>query len=134
MSGSELLWRIILCEVIILLMVLGVLLVLLVWWLLRKLVVVPTLSVATDKAAYFRGETVEISGILMSGTTPLPSQAVGLTILPPSGDAYSLPSVTTDTEGKFTASWEIPSDAVEGKHGVVAISAGVTATTTFTLE
>ena len=121
------------CEVVILLAVLGVLLILLVWWLLRKLVVVPSLSVATDKASYFRGETVQISGSLQQNGNPLANQTLGLTVRPPTGDAYSLPSVTTDTEGKFVASWDIPSDAIAGGYTVEATSAGVSATATFTL-
>ena len=134
MMNGELLWRIILCELIILLAVLGVLLILLVWWLLRKLVVVPALAVATDKASYFREETVQISGLLQQNGSPLANQTVGLTVKPPTGDAYSLPPVTTDTEGKFTASWAIPSDAVGGQYAVEAASAGVKATATFTLK
>ena len=134
MNGADLLWRIILAELVIVLAVLGVLLVLLVWWLLRKLVVVPTLTVATDKASYFRGETVGISGSLKSNGNPLPNQTVGLAVQPPTGDAYSLPSVTTDADGNFTSSWEIPADAVGGAYTLVATSVGVSNTTTFTLS
>ena len=115
-----------------LLAVLCALLVLLVWWLLRKLVVVPRLSVATDKDTYLRGETVQISGSVISNGNPLADQSVGLAIQPPTGDAYSLPSVTTDAEGKFAASWDIPSDAVAGLYTVEAASVGASATTAFT--
>ena len=134
MNGTDLLWRIIMSEVIILLAALVVLVVLLVWWLLRKLVVVPALSVAVDKASYFREETVGISGSLLSNGNPLAGQTVGLAVQPPTGDAYSLPSVTTDAEGNFTASWKIPADAVGGSYVLTAASVGVGDTTTFTLE
>lgn len=115
-----------------LLAVLCALLILLVWWLLRKLVVVPKLSVATDKDTYLREEIAQITGSLVSNGNPLADQSVGLAIQPPTGDAYSLPSVTTDAEGKFTASWDIPSDTVAGLYTVEAASVGVSATTTFT--
>ena len=130
----ELLWTIIMWEVVILLAVLIVLLILLVRWLLRKLVVVPNLQVATDKASYFREETVQISGSLKTDGNPLPNQTVGLAVQPPTGDAYSLPSVTTDAEGNFTASWQIPAEAVGGSYVLAAISVGVSNTTTFTLK
>jgi len=133
-GNAELLWRIILAELVIVLAVLCVLLILLVWWLLRKLVVVPTLTVATDKASYFREETVQISGSLKSNGNPLPNQTVGLAVQPPTGDAYSLPSVTTDADGNFSASWQIPADGVGGSYVLTATSVGVSATTTFTLK
>ena len=132
--NADLLWRIILAELVIVLAVLCVLLVLLVLWLLRKLVVVPTLTVATDKASYFRGETVQISGSVKINGNPLANQTVALAIEPPTGDAYSLPSVTTDADGNFTSSWEIPADAVAGSHALVAASVGVGAAATFTLK
>jgi len=128
------LWRIIMCEVVILLAVLCVLLILLIWWLLRKLVVVPQLTVATDKTSYFREETVQISGLLTSNGNPLANQPVGLAIQPPTGDAYSLPSVTTDADGKYSASWQVPADAEVGSYVLTAAGAGVSATATFTLK
>lgn len=136
MNGIDLLWRIIACEVIIILGLLGVLLVLLVWWILRKLVVVPVvpvITVATDKTEYVKGETVQISGMLTSDGTPLPNETVGLAIEPPIGDVYSLPPVFTDAEGKFSASWQVPADAVAGAYVLTATSVGVSATATFTL-
>jgi len=134
MNAAELLWRIIMSELVMILGVFGVLLALLVWWLLRKLVAVPVITVDTDKDAYLRGETVDISGSLMVGTAPLVNQPVGLSIKPPTGDAYSLPSVNTDAQGNFTASWQVPADAVIGSYVLTATGAGVSATATFTLK
>lgn len=134
MNGIELLWRIIMFELIILLAVLGVLVVLLIWWLLRKLVVVPTVTVATDQASYGRGETVGISGSVMDGTNPLPGETVALTVQPPTGDAISLPSATTDSDGNFSASWVVPIDAEAGSYELFATCLGVGDTTTFTLK
>jgi len=126
--------EIILAELIVILALVTILLVLLIWWLIRKLVVVPALTVQTDKAEYMRGETVQISGSLMDGTTPLAGKQVALAIQPPTGDAYSLPSVTTGTDGKFASSWTVPADAVGGDYGLVAGAMGVSATTTFKLK
>jgi len=134
MDGVDLLWRIIASELIIVLGVLGVLLALLVWWLLRKLVAVPGITVATDAPAYLKGATVAISGSLMADGVPLANRPVGLSIKPPTGDAYSLPPVTTDAEGKFTASWQVAADAESGSYVLTATSVGVSATATFTLK
>ena len=131
---AGLLWRIILGEVAVLLALLVILIVLLIWLLLRKLVVVPDISVATDKSSYFREESVQISGTLTSNGNPLIGQTVGLAIEPPTGDAYSLPSVVTDADGKFTASWQVPADAVGGSYTLTVASVGVSGTTTFTLR
>ena len=60
-------------------------------------------------------------------------ELVSLTISPPSGDAYALPQVTTDIDGKFTTSWVVPSDAVDGLHTLTVSAMGVMGETTFTL-
>lgn len=132
MIGTDLLWRIILSEVTILLAVIIILVIIIIWLLMRKIVVVPAISVATDKSSYFREETVQVSGSLTSNGNPLAGQTVGLTIQPPSGDAYSLPQVVTDADGNFTASWVIPVDAVAGSHVLTVASAGVSGTAAFT--
>jgi len=134
MNTGDLLLRIIMSETIILLGLLAVLLILLVWWLMRKLVAVPAITVATDKALYLAGETVGISGVLTADGKPLEGRTVGLSIQPPTGDAYSLPPATTNAEGKFTASWAIPSDAEAGSYVLTATSVGASATATFTLK
>lgn len=126
--------KIITGEIVVLLALLVVIFILVIWLLLRKLVVVPTLSVAADKSSYFREESVQISGTLTSNGSPLIGQAVGLAIEPPTGDAYSLPEATTDAEGNFSASWQVPPDAVAGPYTLTAASVGVGGTTTFTLR
>jgi len=130
---TDLLLRIILGEVVVALAILIVLLILLVWWLLRKIIVVPTITVATDKNAYFRGETVAISGDLLSDANPIPDQAVALAIKPPIGDVYSLPSVTTDEKGHFASGWVVPAGAIAGSYLLTAAALGVSASKTFTL-
>lgn len=118
-------------EWMVVLVLVMVLLALLVWW-LGKIVVVPTLTVTTDKDSYYRGDTVTISGTLLNGLTPIPNQQVSLAIKPPTGDAYSLPPATTDTNGHFTATWTVPADAVGGTYNVTATALGMSATKTFT--
>ena len=132
--GMPLLEDIILAEIAACLAVFFVLLMLLVWWLLRKIVVVPTLTVATDKDAYFRDEPVGISGSLKSDGDPIPNQSVGLAIKPPVGDIFSVPGVSTDADGNFTGSWDVPVDAETGAYELTASALGVSATKTFTLE
>jgi len=129
-----LLMEILLAELVVVLALVIVLLILLVWWLLRKIVLVPTLTVAVDKAEYLRGEVVNISGSLMDGTTPLAGKSVALAVVPPTGDAYSLPPATTDNNGAFSSKWGVPADAVGGTYGVVAGAMGVSATKAFKLK
>ena len=131
--SSAFLMTVILNEIIIVLMLLIVIQILLVWWLVRKLVVVPTISVATDKDSYFRGGSVAISGSLVSNGNPVPNQSVALAIQPPTGDAYSLPGVTTDAEGNFTSSWTVPAEAAAGSYVLTATALGVSAAKAFTL-
>jgi hypothetical protein len=134
MNTGDILWRIIMGETIILFGLLGVLLMLLIWWLLRKLVAVPAITVATDKSLYLRSESLKISGTLTADGQPLADRIVGLSIKPPTGDAYGLPTATTDAEGNFSAPWVIPADAVAGSYVLTATSAGASATATFTLK
>jgi len=126
--------RIILSETVLLLGVLAILLMLLIWWLLRKLVAVPAITVATDKPLYLRGESMKIAGLLTADGQPLEGRTVGISIQPPTGDAYGLPTVTTDAKGQFSAPWVVPADAQAGSYKLTATSVGASATATFTLK
>lgn len=108
------------------------LLLIIVAWLIWKIVVVPTLTVATDKAGYDRSETVHISGNLSDATGPLSGRAVKPAIEPPIGDAYVLPELTTDASGDYSADWEVPDDAVAGTYTLAVAALGVLASKTFT--
>lgn len=133
--GTELLWRIILGETIVLLAAVIILILLYIWLTMRKIVEVPTITVATDQTQYFREETVQIDGTLeTSGGNPLAGETVGITIEPPTGDSYNLSPVVTDVDGKFTASWQVPADAVIGDYTLYVASCGVGGTATFTLK
>jgi len=93
--------------------------------------VVPTLTVATAKAKYLHGETVEISGALSEEGSPVAGQTIDVKIKYPDGTEVDLPDVTTDDEGKYANSWVVPSDAPPGTYTVTATGYGVSATTTF---
>lgn len=95
---------------------------------------VPTLTVTTDKAEYVRGETVKVSGTLTDGTNPLAGKTVSITIEPPSGDAYGLPDVTTDTNGAYSANWVVPANAIGGNYTAIASAMGVWASKAFKLR
>jgi len=97
-----------------------------------KSILVPTLAVAIDKDSYDRTETVQITGSVKQGTTPLANKTVKISIQPPAGgDAYSLPDVLTDASGVYTSTWEIPDDAVGGTYTLVVTCLGMLASKTF---
>lgn len=126
--------RIVLGEVVVILGLLIMFLLLHIWLLLRKIVVVPTLTVAVDKPSYFKSEPVKISGSLKTDGTAMPGQTIALSIKPPIGDLYSLPDAITDINGDFSADWQVPDDAEVGSYTLTATAVGVMATATFTLK
>jgi hypothetical protein len=130
---NDVLFQIIMGEIVVALAITIILLILLVWWLLRKLVVVPTITVTTDKTSYYKGETVQITGSLKSNSNPITNETVALAITPPTGDIFSLPNVTTNADGNFASSWVVPADAAAGSYVLTATALGVSATKTFTL-
>lgn len=89
-------------------------------------VVVPSLTVVVDLATYLHGDTVQISGALVENDVGV----AGATVLLSLPDGTS-PNVTTDKDGKYSASWVVP-DSVSGVLTVTATAMGITATTTFT--
>lgn len=102
-------------------------------YLLWKKVFTPTLSVATDKGEYVKNETVGISGSLTGfGGAPISGETVTITVTPPSGSDYIVPDATTQADGTFSATWDVPSDAVDGTYTLTVVSMGVLSDTTFT--
>lgn len=99
----------------------------------RKRIVVPNLTVKVDKASYLHGDTVQISGQLIEAGSPVTSETVSTKVTDPNGNATSLPDTQTDTNGAFSNSWVVPSDAASGTWTVEVTALGVTATTSFTL-
>jgi len=125
--------KIILGEVAVLLALLILVLLIHIWLLLRKKIVVPELTVATDKPSYDHTEDVNISGTLKEDGQPMAGKTISIKIVPPEGEEIELADVQTDEEGEYAAVWDIPVDAVPGTYKVEATGMGVTATTTFTL-
>lgn len=115
-----------------------VLLVILIWLLLRKKVVVPNLTVAVDKPSYLHGAPVQIRGTLTENDEPVEGEEIAIkikgppTVEDPEGKIWDLESVTTDEEGKYAQTWEIPSEGPPGTYTLTASGLGVFDTTTFT--
>jgi len=102
---------------------------------LGKIVYDATLTIATDKNLYARGEDTDITGHLeTTGGVPLVGKAVSIVVNPPVGDAYVLPIAITDASGNFQVSpaWVVPSGAELGVYTLSAASEGQTANATFT--
>ena len=97
-----------------------------------KYVIIPSISVTTDKASYDRSETVAIGGVLTDqGGNGIPGKAVAIAIEDPDGQVYPPLSATTGTGGNYTADWEIPDDADGGTYTVTASALGISASKTF---
>jgi len=106
--------------------------IILIIWLIWKTVYEPSLVVSVDKPEYQKGEEITISGTLTKTTgDPLPGKPISLAVQPPSGDAYTLPSVMTEVDGSFTSSWIVEPDTVLGEHTLTARYLLVSAQTTF---
>lgn len=120
-------------EAIVALALVIIVLLLIIWWLLRKHVVVPELTVATDKPSYDHTEDVKISGTLKENDEAMSGKTISIKIIPPESDEIALGDVQTNEEGEYIATWDVPVDAAPGTYKVEATGMGVTATTTFTL-
>ncbi len=101
-------------------------------WLILKYVIIPSISVTTDKGSYDRSETVTIGGVLADqGGNGIPGKTVAIAIEDPSGQVYPGISAVTDSNGNFEATWEIPDDADGGNYTVSATALGISASKTF---
>ena len=97
---------------------------------LLGIVVIPSITVAVDELEYQPDDTVSITGVL-AGHDPQ-TQTVNSIISPPTGDDYIGPSTTPLSNGDYSTSWIVPSDAIEGTYTLtVSAGGGLTATTTF---
>ncbi len=108
------------------------LLLIVILWLIAKYVIIPSISVTTDKGSYDRSETVTIGGVLtdMAGD-PIPAKTVLIAIEDPSGQVYPGLTAVTDPNGNYAATWEIPDDADGGNYTVSATALGISASKTF---
>ncbi len=107
-------------------------LLLIIIWLILKYVIIPSISVTTDKGSYDRSETVTIGGVLADqGGNGIPAKTVAIAIEDPSGQVYPGLTAVTDADGNYTATWEIPDDADGGNYTVSATALGISASKTF---
>ena len=101
-------------------------------WISLKYVIIPSISVTTDKGSYDRSETVAIEGVLADqGGTAIPSKTVTIAIEDPSGQVFPGLSAVTGADGNYEASWEIPDDADGGNYTVSVSALGISASKTF---
>ena len=107
-------------------------LLLIIIWLILKSVIIPSISVTTDKGSYDRSETVTIGGVLTDqGGNGIPAKTVVIAIEDPSGQVYPGLTAVTDPNGNYAATWEIPDDADGGNYTVSATALGISASKTF---
>ncbi len=101
-------------------------------WLILKYVIIPSITVFTDKGSYDRSETVAVTGVLTDqGGNGIPAKTVAIAIEDPSGQVYPGLTAVTDADGKYDATWEIPDDADGGNYTVSATALGISASKTF---
>ena len=111
-------------------MIVGIIAIIL--WLILKYVIIPSISVTTDKASYDRSETVVIGGVLTDqGGNGIPAKTVAIAIEDPAGQVFPALSAVTDSNGNYTADWEIPDDADGGTYTITASALGISASKTF---
>lgn len=104
----------------------------LVLYILWKKVVIPSISVVTDKGEYVPNETVQISGSLTAPDSA--GQTVQLVVTPPVGDSIALPDVVTDSSGDYTSQWVVPASPDAGIYTISVTAVGAIGSTTFTHE
>ena len=97
-----------------------------------KYVIIPSISVTTDKGSYDRSETVAIGGVLTDQAgNGVPGKTVTIAIEDPDGSVYPALTVVTDANGNYTESWDVPDDAAGGTYTISATALGVSASKTF---
>jgi len=102
------------------------------WIYIWKIVIIPSISVTTDKASYDRTETVQIGGVLSDQTSAgIPDKTVAVAIEDPLGAVSPPIQVVTAADGSFATPWEIPDDAVGGTYTVTVSALGISASKTF---
>jgi len=77
-----------------------------------------SVTVSTDKEAYRRGESVTISGLVLKDGSPVSGASVGLIVKNPLGGTVFVDQKSTDTNGRYSTSFTLPSDAMVGQYTV----------------
>jgi hypothetical protein len=130
----EFIFWLLLSETAVALALIIIFLLLLIWILLGKTVLVPSVTVVTDKPQYARSETVAISGAVLENGIAQPGVPVDVKVTDPNAIVTDLGTVTTDANGKYSVNFPIDPAAAGGNYNVAATALGVTATTTFTFK
>lgn len=109
-----------------------IILVVIILYLIWKHVIIPSLTVTTDKDSYDRTETVHITGDLKDQSdNPIPGKTVTPAIEPPVGDVYYPAPAVTQADGSYSIDWEIPDDAPGGTYTLTVTALGISASKTF---
>jgi ribosomal protein L32 len=77
------------------------------------------LTVATDKPAYLQGESVEVSGTLSLGVSPLVGWLVAVSINTPNGVPLTT-TLVTDQDGNFATTFNLPLETELGTYTVLS--------------
>lgn len=107
----------------------GLLALLLIAYLIWKNVVIPSVTVSTDKTDYVAGETVTLSGAYTG--TDIAGKTVNIIVSPPTGDDYVPTPATTDASGNWSQTWVVPVSPEAGTYTASVSCSGATAQTTF---
>ncbi|MDE1769635.1 MAG: PEFG-CTERM sorting domain-containing protein [Thaumarchaeota archaeon] len=75
-----------------------------------------TITLATDKASYLPGDTVELKGTI-SGQ---PGQLVAIQVKDLTGNLIIIRTIQTDQNGNFVLQFKIPTTATSGEFNIVA--------------
>ena len=101
-------------------------------WIIWKYVIIPSITVATDKDSYDRSEGVQIAGDLKDqADAGIPGKTVTIAVEDPGGTVYPVLTAQTNAAGHYAATWEIPDDAAGGTYTVTASALGISASKTF---
>ena len=78
------------------------------------------LTVATDKAAYLQGESIEVSGTLSVGVNPLVEWPIAVSINTPNETPLLLTTLQTNQAGNFDATFNLPLETELGTYTILS--------------
>jgi len=95
----------------------------------------PGITLETNARAYSSGQTVHISGVLLnSSLRPIIGATVGLEVTGPYGEPVFVDEAYTNTQGEFSDTFTLPSDASVGYYTVYAASNSYEGITQFVVD
>lgn len=89
------------------------------------------LTVHTDRTSYTPGQTIDITGTITEGGSPVPGVTVTGTVYDPNANNQEALQTTSDANGAFTATATVGSTWSLGTYTVNVSGAGATAESTF---